>query len=228
MAVAKLTSFETWRGTAAEMATFASMLTGDRFIVTDGAGGLYVYTGAGWIVDPGGVIVLAAGTALVGKVGIDQTTPGTTNKVVAELTGSGITVGDPLFVSLATKLQAALDSIDVSKMSKGAVTTAHAAIADTATSAEISTAGFNAIKVYVGPFSAAENWTFKVQDCDVSGGTFIDAYEQANTGVMTLMSYQCNAARSFVFKGVGDHVKIVATRDGGASSVTVKVLPLNL
>lgn len=31
------------------------------------------------------LVVLAAGTALIGKVGIDQTTPGTTNKVVADL-----------------------------------------------------------------------------------------------------------------------------------------------
>lgn len=33
-------------------------------------------------------IVLAAGSNVIGKVGIDQTIPGTTNKVVAELSGS--------------------------------------------------------------------------------------------------------------------------------------------
>ena len=33
---------------------------------------------------------LPAGTALIGKVGIDQTTPGTTNKVIAELTGRNL------------------------------------------------------------------------------------------------------------------------------------------
>jgi len=32
-------------------------------------------------------IVLAAGTALIGKVGIDQTTPGTTNRIDAQLSG---------------------------------------------------------------------------------------------------------------------------------------------
>ena len=31
---------------------------------------------------------IPAGSAIIGKVGIDQTTPGTTNKVVAELSGS--------------------------------------------------------------------------------------------------------------------------------------------
>jgi len=42
---------------------------------------------------------IPAGSAIIGKVGIDQTTPGTTNKVVAELSGSnmelyGAVIGD--------------------------------------------------------------------------------------------------------------------------------------
>ena len=36
---------------------------------------------------------LIAGTALIGKVGIDQTTPGTTNKVVASVVSGGIASG---------------------------------------------------------------------------------------------------------------------------------------
>lgn len=120
-----------------------------------------------------------------------------------------------------------LDSIDVAKMSKGAVTTAHSTIAETATSAEIDCRGFNSLQVYVGPFSAAENWTFKVRGCMTSGGTFVDWYELANTGVMTLMSHQCNAAMGFPFRGIPDYVKIVATRDGGASTVSVIAQPYN-
>jgi len=131
-------------------------------------------------------------------------------------------------VNLASSLDSDYDSIDVNKMGKGGATTVHSAIANTATSAEIDCRGYNAILVEAGVFSAAENWTFKVQGCMVSGGTFVDWYEMANTGVMTLMSYQCNAARGFVFKGIPDYVKIVATRDGGASAVTVKVQPLNV
>jgi len=38
-------------------------------------------------------IVLAAGTNLIGKVGIDQTTPGTTNKVVADINGVTLVSG---------------------------------------------------------------------------------------------------------------------------------------
>jgi len=60
-----------------------------------------------------------------------------------------------------------------------------------------------------------------------SGSTFVDWYEQANTGVMALMSYQTNASRGWVWHGIPDYIKIVATRDGGASAVTVKVQPFN-
>jgi hypothetical protein len=124
-------------------------------------------------------------------------------------------------------LDSSLDSIDVDKMSKGAVTVAHSVIADTATSSEIDCRGYNSLLVYVGPFTAAENWTFKVQGCMTSGGTFSDWYEQANTGVMALMSYQTNASRGWVWHGIPDYIKIVATRDGAASAVTVTVQPFN-
>jgi hypothetical protein len=121
-----------------------------------------------------------------------------------------------------------LDSIDVAKMSKGAVTTAHNAITEGATSAEIDCRGFNSILVEVAISVAAKLWTTKVQGCMVSGGTFIDCYEQANTGVMTLMSYQTSTSKIFVFKGIPDYVKIVATEDEDAATITVKVQPCNL
>lgn len=145
-----------------------------------------------------------------------------------QLSGSNVEQDGSLKTTMTTALDSDYDSIDVDKMGKGGVTTIHSAIADTATSAEIDCRGYNALLVEAGVFSAAENWTFKVQGCMVSGGTFVDWYEQANTGTMTLMSYQCNAARGFIFKGIPDYVKIVATRDGGASAVTVKVQPLNV
>jgi hypothetical protein len=120
-----------------------------------------------------------------------------------------------------------LDSIDMGKMSKGAVTTAHNAIDATATSAEIDCRGFNGILVEAS-ISAAFNWTFKLQGCMVSGGTFVDWYEMANTGAMTLMSYQCNASRGWVWKGIPDYVKIVATENASGATATVKVQPVNL
>lgn len=47
-----------------------------------------------------GNVGLIAGSAIVGKVGIDQTTPGTTNGV--QITGPGTTAGNPLYYNFAT------------------------------------------------------------------------------------------------------------------------------
>ncbi len=63
MAVAKKESFDTWFGTAAEKATFASMARGDKYVVTDGAGGLFTYTGAAWIADPAGSVISTSAVA---------------------------------------------------------------------------------------------------------------------------------------------------------------------
>lgn len=119
------------------------------------------------------------------------------------------------------------DSVDVAKMSKGSRTVAHNAITATATSNEVDCRGFNSVLLDVD-LSAANNWTFKIQGCTVSGGTFKDCYEQANTGTMTLMSYQTNASKIFVFKGVPDYIKVVATEDADGATCTVAVQPLNL
>lgn len=119
------------------------------------------------------------------------------------------------------------DSINVNKMGKALPITAHDAISATATSEEISCVGYNAVLVYV-TFSDTYNWTFKVQGCLTTGGTFVDWYELANTGSMAAMIYQCNASRGFVFKGIPDYIKIVATEDQDGATVTVKVQPLNI
>jgi hypothetical protein len=45
---------------------------------------------------------------------------------------------------------------------------------------------------------------------------------------MTLMSYQTNASKGFVFKGVPDFVKIVATEDVDGATVSCFVQPFNI
>jgi hypothetical protein len=110
---------------------------------------------------------------------------------------------------------------------KGPVYTAHDAINATTLSDEIDARGYNAVLVSV-EFDAAHNWTFKVQGSFESGGTFVDCYEQANTGVMTLMSYQCNSDRMFLFRGIPDYIKINANEDADGAVVTVKVQLLNV
>lgn len=117
--------------------------------------------------------------------------------------------------------------VEIDQMIKGNVTTAHSAIDATTTSAKIDCRGFNAILIDV-EFSGTANWTFKVQGSLIENGTYKDCYELANTGTQTLMSYQCNANRMFLFKGIPDWVKIVATEDANGQTVTVKVQPLNV
>jgi len=112
-------------------------------------------------------------------------------------------------------------------MAKGSVVTAHNGITATATSDEVDCRGYNAVLVEVS-ISAAKNWTFKVQGCMASGGTFVDMYELANTGAMAAMSYQTDSSKMFVFKGIPDYIKIVATEDVDGAEVTVKVQPCNL
>jgi len=274
-----------YEGTAAALAasTFEGIPAGSTFLETD-TGVIYVLDKALALQPKYEQVKIAAGTAIVGKVGIDQTTDGTTNKVQArnatadnfqvnanlQVGDADNAVGNPAFVQLTDSnveetigedipdkavligaedasgdLQAAqidangniyinpapldedTDKIDVAKMSKGGMAVVHSAITGTATSTEQSADGFNSLLIEV-ELDAAHNWTFKLQGSMISGGTFKDWYELANTGVMTAMSYQCNASRGFVFKGIPDYYKIVATEDEDGATVTVRCQPLNL
>lgn len=64
-------------------------------------GGALVSTSNGLFVQPGAgaTFVLGAGTNLAGKVGIDQTTPGTTNGVIHNLSSAGATAATPTSAS---------------------------------------------------------------------------------------------------------------------------------
>ena len=120
------------------------------------------------------------------------------------------------------------DFTDVYKMSKGSPTTAHSAIVATATSDIIDCSGRNALLIYFTSSLTDKNWTIKVQGCETRNGTYSDCYELANTGSMAAMSYQLNSSRIFLFKGIPDWIKIVATEDADGATVTVKVQPLNV
>ena len=93
MAVTLVTTIKRFEGTAAEMAAMdvTGVPAGSTFYQND-TGLIFGLSAAGaWSEKKtNGTVSVAAGTNLMGKVGIDQTTPGTTNKVVAELTGSNM------------------------------------------------------------------------------------------------------------------------------------------
>jgi hypothetical protein len=145
-----------------------------------------------------------------------------------QLSGSNVAQDGSVKTTLTTSLDSDYDSINVNKMGKGGVTTAHNAITETATSAEIDCRGYNSVLLEISQ-SAAEAWTYTVQGCMVSGGTFVDVYEMANTGVLAAMTIVENTLnRIVVFRGIPDYIKIVATEVAGTATVTVKVQPCNL
>lgn len=229
MAVTLLKHYERFAGLSTDVKP-ANAPMGSTFFEWD-TSKLYTLSPAGWVEKKGTI----HGDVQLSGSNVEQT-PGSAIPTKALLMGASdgtniqtmlVDTLKNLMVSLGTALDKDIDSIDVGKMSKGGVTTAHSAITATATSEEIDCRGYNAVLVEV-TISAAFNWTFKVQGCMVSGGPFVDCYEQANTGVQTLMSCQCNASRIFLFRGIPDYIKIVATEDEDGATVTVKVQPLNL
>jgi hypothetical protein len=111
---------------------------------------------------------------------------------------------------------------------KGEPITAHSEIDKTTTSAVIDCRGYNAVLVAIIISVATKNWTVKLQGAMTRGGTYMDLYEQANTGTMTAMSYQTNANKMVLFKGVPDFIKVVATEDEDTGKCTVIVKPINM
>jgi 3-deoxy-D-manno-octulosonic acid (KDO) 8-phosphate synthase len=116
---------------------------------------------------------------------------------------------------------------ELGRQFKGDITTVHTAITATATSAIVDCRGYNAILIDF-TISGTANWTISLTGSLNRNGTYKALYELANTGSMAAMSYQTNASRLFIFKGIPDWVKVVATEDADGQTVTVKVQPLNI
>ena len=106
LTVAKKQSFDTWYGTAAEKAAFTSMALGDKYFETD-TQLLFEYTGAAWVTSSVDNLVLSAGTNLIGKVSIDQSTANA-NEVV--LKASTAQIGK---VDITQNLIAATKTIEI-------------------------------------------------------------------------------------------------------------------
>ncbi|MDD4775156.1 MAG: hypothetical protein PHG75_01495 [Syntrophomonas sp.] len=241
MAVKVMQGITRYIGTAAEIAAYdiSRANIGSTFFESD--------TGILKILDQSGALVNAPSESSVVQVSgsnFEKTIDAAAPTIVAVVGGKYDSI-DPSYddgdagvirinskgevaVNLASALDSTYDSINVNKQGKGGVTTAHSAITDTATSAEIDCRGYNAIMLEIVQ-SAAEAWTYTVQGCMASGGTFVDIYEMANTGALALMTVASNTLnRILVFKGIPDYVKIVATEVAGTATVTVKVQPCNL
>ena len=122
-------------------------------------------------------------------------------------------------------LDSSLDSIDVDKMTKGAITTAHSAITDTATSAEIDCRGFNSLLVHFVSDANDKTWTISVQGAMGSGQTFVPLLDKA-TGLVA-SEITTDISGYFTISNIPDYVKIVATEVDDGATVTVTVQPFN-
>lgn len=139
-----------------------------------------------------------------------------------QLGGNNVTSDGSVKTTMTTALSKDIDSVDVGKMSKGGATTAHNNISATATSIELNCTGFNSVIIHVSGITGT--WDVSVQNATVSGGVFVDAYDDRGT---QMKATGVTAPRSVMFRGVLDYVKIVAT-NVAAGNVTVKVVPLNV
>lgn len=110
------------------------------------------------------------------------------------------------------------------KMGRGSVTTAHDGISATATSATVQTNFHNAMFVSCN-ITGTGAWTVKLQGAITSDGTFIDLYD-FNGSLMSLGSIPGNKGQ--VFAGLPEFIKIVATKDSGTATLTVKVQPITV
>lgn len=150
---------------------------------------------------------------------------------VESLTVTDVTIRDPnhperkmtfspdgsLNVTLSSALNKEYDSIDVGRMSKGGVTTAHDSITSTATSNEINCRGYNALLIHV--VVSDGTWEVDILNSLNTNGTFVEAFD----GEKKLTTDALTSSRSVLLRGIADFIKVRAT---GSGNCTVKVQPL--
>ena len=108
----------------------------------------------------------------------------------------------------------------------GNITTAHSAIAATATSAEIALGDYPSIYVEVDVgATGTPNWTITVTGSLTSGGTFV-ALTDVNNVAMSTGALTADGGETF--RGCPSYIKIVATENSGTGTCTVKVMPVNI
>jgi len=111
---------------------------------------------------------------------------------------------------------------NIVELNKGAVTTAHSAIAVTTTSSAIDTRGYNAVLVHVD-ITDSGAWTIKIQGALTPSDTYVDWYD--SNGVL-MSTGSISADQGIIFVGIPDTIKVVATEDTNGATLTVKVQPI--
>ena len=137
--------------------------------------------------------------------------------------GSAISESNPMPVSLMSPLNKDIDSIEVGKVGKGAISSVNDGNDITATleSDEIDCRGYNSLLVQA--VIDGGTWSVKLMGSLSGGGTFVDLYD--NDAAMSISNI--TASRIILFKGIPDYVKVTITEDVDGGSALVKVQPLN-
>jgi hypothetical protein len=115
------------------------------------------------------------------------------------------------------------DSIDVAKMSKGAITTVHNAITATATSTEVDCRGFNSLLVHWVSSRTDKTWVLSILGATGSDLTFVPQIDKT-TG-LAVSAITTDISGFFVINNIPDFIKVVATEtDDGATAHLIELL----
>lgn len=119
-----------------------------------------------------------------------------------------------------------LDSIDVAKMSAGAVTTHHNAITAAVTLAntvEVDCRGFNSMRVHLNIDTTDKSCVFDAYGAMGSGLTFVPHLDSAGAAIV----YTTSISGWYIITGICDYMKIVPSTVTSGATVTCKVQPFN-
>lgn len=124
-------------------------------------------------------------------------------------------------VSLSTLLSAELgDSVDVSRITKGAVTLILDGVTETSLSDEFDTRNYSGVYIHLEVTSGT--WTVSSLGSDISGGTFVNQY----LGQTLLKTTAVSVSRGYVLPCNANYLKIRASLLSESGEIKITITPL--
>lgn len=179
-------------------------------------------------------------TAMEGKAVVDMAQMALLNKLLEQFQGTasigdvglqvgGVDVSDtnPIPANLVTALSSDYDTMNVNKMSKGAIlqTTGIAATVALADCTERDFRNYSAANVQVEVTAGSgSTWSIALYGAHTSGGTFLPQYDENGTQkIMTGIT----TGQGWTWPVVGaNYIKLVPTETVNGSTITITVTPI--
>lgn len=163
----------------------------------------------------GDTVALAAGSAIVGKVGVDQTTPGTTNAVAIISGQAGVAGGAGAVSALTQRVIIATDQTSI-PVNQGAATTGGYSFLNIAAGQATTTvkSGAGTLHAIVLNSAATATNTTTIYDNTAASGTVIGRPAVTTATVPTTLIYDLAFATGLTI--------ITATANGGDMTVMYK------